>query len=384
MDLRLPIRMALIILALLILILDCVTIHQLNKTFKLTGTLPWPFSDYLSVANVSLDSPPDPSIHDLDGLYCLWILSDLTILIKYAFLTFARQFHCTDKAYHLGMRVLFLLLIWILVWWYPITEIVRVRRYTMRMYGSLNGGHGYENAIMDISKTMTNDSASHVNRVAYSEATVPPNPAEERAGTRSEYMLTTPEAWKRDEDYSRYKKDRYYDPDDVANGDYDDVVDSSEAEETNQTKNNNAAVVVVPETLPTASAIFQVVMPVHPREQNQPQLLRELRNNNNNIRPRQDRTISCSKPTGEVKGGHCLDSDNHKNHHHPHRRWYHPGVPSASSVYFCFNNHLDVAPYAPYIDCVVYRARNVAAFLAGVLFLVEIVGAFFCGEFTLR
>ncbi|KAF9561651.1 hypothetical protein EC968_005637 [Mortierella alpina] len=46
--------------------------------------------------------------------------------------------------------------------------------------------------------------------------------------------------------------------------------------------------------------------------------------------------------------------------------------PSAGSVYFCFLNHLDVAPDAPYINCGVNRTRNIFAFILAQMVVAEI------------
>ncbi|KAF9959863.1 hypothetical protein BGZ72_008637 [Mortierella alpina] len=45
--------------------------------------------------------------------------------------------------------------------------------------------------------------------------------------------------------------------------------------------------------------------------------------------------------------------------------------PSAGSVYFCFLNHLDVAPDAPYITCGVNRTRNIFAFILAQMVIAE-------------
>ncbi|KAF9963614.1 hypothetical protein BGZ70_007306 [Mortierella alpina] len=45
--------------------------------------------------------------------------------------------------------------------------------------------------------------------------------------------------------------------------------------------------------------------------------------------------------------------------------------PSAGSVYFCFLNHLDVAPEAPYINCGVNRTRNIFAFILAQMVVAE-------------
>ncbi|KAF9286964.1 hypothetical protein BGZ68_002394 [Mortierella alpina] len=45
--------------------------------------------------------------------------------------------------------------------------------------------------------------------------------------------------------------------------------------------------------------------------------------------------------------------------------------PSAGSVYFCFLNHLDVAPEAPYINCGVNRTRNIFAFVLTQMVIAE-------------
>ncbi|KAK3837340.1 MAG: hypothetical protein J3R72DRAFT_493419 [Linnemannia gamsii] len=65
------------------------------------------------------------------------------------------------------------------------------------------------------------------------------------------------------------------------------------------------------------------------------------------------------------------------------KRVYEWTPPSAGSVYFCFLNHLDVAPYAPLINCGVYRTRNVFAFLLLILLMGEMVLSVLKGEMSI-
>lgn len=56
---------------------------------------------------------------------------------------------------------------------------------------------------------------------------------------------------------------------------------------------------------------------------------------------------------------------------HLFSRAYQWTPPSAGSVYFCFLNHLDVAPEAPYINCGVNRTRNIFAFVLTQMVIAE-------------
>ncbi|KAF9941294.1 hypothetical protein BGZ67_005345 [Mortierella alpina] len=56
---------------------------------------------------------------------------------------------------------------------------------------------------------------------------------------------------------------------------------------------------------------------------------------------------------------------------HLFSRAYQWTPPSAGSAYFCFLNHLDVAPDAPYISCGLNRTRNIFAFILSLMAIAE-------------
>ncbi|KAI8595510.1 hypothetical protein EDD21DRAFT_420593 [Dissophora ornata] len=130
-------RLSIITLALLMCVLDCVHISQLKHSWAAFRSVPWPFSEMLGTS--ATDGPP-PAESDLHGYYCQLLIPDLMAILMMLWLLFGRQ--CTDKQYHVGLRILFSALLLTLVLWYPCEEIVRIQSFSQRLSGSSSNSVG--------------------------------------------------------------------------------------------------------------------------------------------------------------------------------------------------------------------------------------------------
>ncbi|KAG0309634.1 hypothetical protein BGZ98_000043 [Dissophora globulifera] len=127
-------RIAIIALTLIMLILDCVHISQLKRSWSVLGRVPWPFSEMMGTSDIH---GPPPAATDLHGYYCLLLIPDLMAFFTMLWLLVGPK--CKDTQFHIGLRVLSSLLLLIILLWVPCEDIVRVRGYTQRTFGSGTG-----------------------------------------------------------------------------------------------------------------------------------------------------------------------------------------------------------------------------------------------------